>query len=170
MFYIGKHRGSLNDGYISSGKYFLSVYNKNPELFVRSIVFTGSDTEARKEESRRINEAIRTVGYDRIYNLTTYNKLSQWSRTCLHCGAKCCPENEKWAIAFENIHFNNCSRKPPRVNSITPKIIEKNSPRCQDKPQKKSIRKNSRKRSTESVSEILNRIFQKKKERKLRRK
>lgn len=114
MFYIGKHKGLDSDGYVSSGKYFLSVYNQDPKLFTRDIVFRGSDRDCILEESRRISEAIRNVGYDRIYNLTSFNKLSQWKRTCLACGAICCPENQRWAEAFEKIHFSNCHKAPIR--------------------------------------------------------
>ena len=32
MIYIGKHKGAQDDGYISSGKYFLAQYNQNPKL------------------------------------------------------------------------------------------------------------------------------------------
>lgn len=110
MYYIGKHKGSEDDGYISSGKHFLIAYNANPHVFKREIVFRGTHNEVRQEETRRINEAIRESGYDRIYNLTTWGKLKSWRRICLNCGAVCCPENEQWASAFEEIHFNNCHK------------------------------------------------------------
>ena len=32
FWYIGFHKGSIDDGYISSGEYFLEDYNKNPDL------------------------------------------------------------------------------------------------------------------------------------------
>jgi hypothetical protein len=110
MYYIGKHKGLEDDGYISSGKHFLAAYNADPHAFSREIVFRGTHEEVRKEEIRRINEAIRESGYDRIYNLTTWGKLQSWKRTCLHCGSICCPENEQWAQAFEEIHFSNCNK------------------------------------------------------------
>ena len=110
-FYIGKHRGSATDGYISSGKYFLAAYHSAPHLFSREIVFWGTEQEALQEESRRIRQAITDVGYQGIYNLTTWQHLSQWKRTCLHCGAFCCPENEQWALLFEDMHFDRCSKR-----------------------------------------------------------
>jgi len=115
MYYIGKHKGSEDDGYISSGKYFLDAYNADPTTFERTIVFRGTHDEVRKEENRRIDEAIRNSGYERIYNLTTWDRLRRWKRTCLHCGSVCCPENEQWAEAFEKIHFDNCSKSPKNL-------------------------------------------------------
>jgi hypothetical protein len=38
MFYIGKHYGSVNDGYICSSKMMLIDYNRNPEHFKRRIL------------------------------------------------------------------------------------------------------------------------------------
>lgn len=142
MFYIGKHLGSEDDGYISSGKHFLAAYNTNPSIFERTIVFRGTHAEVRKEETRRINEAIREVGYERIYNLTTWGKLQTWKRTCLHCGAICCPENEHWAAAFEEVHFNNCSKKkvdPCDVEWATPQITY-SSRTSKVTPKKKEVR------------------------------
>ena len=38
MFYIGKHLGSINDGYICSSKMMLRDYKKNPDHFKRRIL------------------------------------------------------------------------------------------------------------------------------------
>lgn len=126
MFYIGKHLGSEDDGYISSGKYFLLAYNDSPRDFERTIVFRGKHSDVRREETRRIEEAIQTVGYSRIYNLTTYGRLRGWTRKCLHCGAVCCPENERWAEAFDKFHFSNCVKAPrPIVERVIKPVVEK---------------------------------------------
>jgi len=37
-FYIGKHYGSINDGYICSSKSMLIDYNRNPENFKRRVL------------------------------------------------------------------------------------------------------------------------------------
>ena len=39
--YVGVHKGSITDGYISSGKLFLSEYNKRPLDFTREIIADG---------------------------------------------------------------------------------------------------------------------------------
>jgi hypothetical protein len=44
--YIGKHKGSLDDGYICSSKYFLSEYKKRPEEFIRTIIATEKNPKA----------------------------------------------------------------------------------------------------------------------------
>lgn len=41
MYYIGCHKGDVNDGYIGSGTYFLKAYNKRPEAFVREVLYSG---------------------------------------------------------------------------------------------------------------------------------
>jgi hypothetical protein len=38
MYYIGAHKGTINDGYKGSGKYFKRSYNKYPENFKRRIL------------------------------------------------------------------------------------------------------------------------------------
>ena len=40
--YVGVHKGETTDGYISSGKLFLSEYNLRPKDFTRKIVATGT--------------------------------------------------------------------------------------------------------------------------------
>tara|TARA_R110000787_G_scaffold162140_1_gene275527 strand:- start:75 stop:662 length:588 start_codon:yes stop_codon:yes gene_type:complete len=41
MYYIGCHKGDVNDGYIGSGTYFLKAYNKRPEAFKRDVLYVG---------------------------------------------------------------------------------------------------------------------------------
>lgn len=123
--YIGKHKGSEDDGYISSGKAFLAVYNTNPHIFVRDILARGTNEYVLQEEQRLIREQIELKGYDSCYNLTTWSYLKTWKRTCLHCGAIVDPRNEEWLAAFNKIHFENCSintsRKPKTDIKRAPK-------------------------------------------------
>jgi hypothetical protein len=150
MYYIGKHKGPEDDGYISSGKHFLAAYYSDPKAFEREIVFRGTDREALQEESKRIEEAIKSSGYERIYNLTTWGKLKTWKRTCLYCGAICCPDNEQWAAAFEEIHFTNCHKAPRSSVVLSPirksvdktKSVEKSV--TKPKPQTKEVKKQKR--------------------------
>jgi hypothetical protein len=41
MYYIGCHKGEVNDGYVGSGTYFLKAYKKRPEAFVREVLYSG---------------------------------------------------------------------------------------------------------------------------------
>ena len=41
MYYIGSHKGTPDDGYIGSGKFFKRAYNKRKDCFVREVLYTG---------------------------------------------------------------------------------------------------------------------------------
>ena len=43
MQYIGSHKGNPDDGYIGSGKWFMSAYTKRPDMFSREILYLGED-------------------------------------------------------------------------------------------------------------------------------
>ena len=43
MYYIGSHKGTIDDGYIGSGTYFVKAYNKRPEAFSRDVLYVGDD-------------------------------------------------------------------------------------------------------------------------------
>lgn len=120
-FYIGKHKGTPDDGYISSGKTFLECYNAEPSMYKREILFYGTDRECLKEEGRLVSQAINMFGYSKIYNRTHWEILKGWKRTCLHCGAIVDPANEEWAAAFELTHFENCQS----INAVNEPVLEK---------------------------------------------
>jgi hypothetical protein len=110
--YIGKHKGTTDDGYISSGKAFMSAYLANPTKFERTIIWEGTDKECLQKEWEFIKEAVEQVGWSGLYNLTHWKSSKQWTRTCLHCGKWCDANNEDWAENFEKYHFENCSQHP----------------------------------------------------------
>ena len=76
MYYIGKHKGTDTDGYISSGKSFLIEYRKNPNNFYREILFRGDNRECLNMEQSMIRYSISTDGYAKIYNRT--NGCQRW--------------------------------------------------------------------------------------------
>ena len=41
MYYIGSHKGDVDDGYIGSGTYFLKAYKKRKQNFFREILYIG---------------------------------------------------------------------------------------------------------------------------------
>lgn len=51
-FYIGSHKGTLDDGYTGSGKYFKDTYNKRPDKFKRRILEHVSFTELKQLHER----------------------------------------------------------------------------------------------------------------------
>ena len=108
MYYIGKHKGTDNDGYISSGKSFLNEYHNRPESFVREIIFRGTDKDCLNKEQNLIKQAVRLDGYQKLYNQTGWLLLKEWKRTCTHCGSIVDPRNEVWLESFTKHHFENC--------------------------------------------------------------
>ena len=66
MYYIGSHKGDVNDGYIGSGTRFKRAYNKRPESFVREILYVG---EYFRELEEFILEEIDAKNNDEYYNL-----------------------------------------------------------------------------------------------------
>ena len=127
-FYIGKHKGNEDDGYISSGKAFLAAFNTHPSIFKREILFVGTNQEVLDRESELIQQAITSAGYDKLYNLTTWKYLKEWKRTCLHCGKIVDPRNTEWLQAFEQEHFENCKEHP-----INKEILSKPKPKLKPK-------------------------------------
>jgi len=141
--YIGKHKGTANDGYISSGKVFLTAYNSNPDMFERTIIWQGTEQECLQKEWEFIQAAVSSVGWQGLYNLTHWMSSKQWKRTCLHCGKWCDPNNEDWANHFEKHHFQNCSNHPL---SLKEKRIDKEN---MDREKTIKVISNSKKRKIE---------------------
>lgn len=115
MYYIGKHKGTEDDGYISSGKYFLSSYNEDPNMFYRDIVFRGTNKECLNMEQKLIRQSLNIDGYEKLYNVTAWALLKEWKRTCTWCNSIVDPRNEVWLKSFSEIHFENCSKNPKNI-------------------------------------------------------
>jgi hypothetical protein len=69
MFYIGSHKGNINDGYIGSGVYFKRAYNKDKDLFEREILYTGCDF---LEVEELILKTFDAENNNKMYNLKNY--------------------------------------------------------------------------------------------------
>lgn len=65
-WYYGSHKGSVNDGYIGSGKVFLKAYNKSKEHFSREIVYVGDDY---REIEELILETLDAANDRQSYNM-----------------------------------------------------------------------------------------------------
>lgn len=82
MFYIGSHKGNVNDGYIGSGTYFKRAYNKHKESFSREILYTGYDY---LEFEEFVLHTLDAENNNQMYNLKNYalggkTKLSEDGR------------------------------------------------------------------------------------------
>jgi hypothetical protein len=70
MFYIGMHEGNINDGYVSSSRWFCGEYQYRPNDFTRKIlkIFNNRST-ARKEEARLLRMIRESEYGKKYYNL-----------------------------------------------------------------------------------------------------
>lgn len=50
--YIGKHKGTVDDGYVGSGEAFIEAYNEFPDDFKRTILAYGTDREMLELETQ----------------------------------------------------------------------------------------------------------------------
>jgi len=80
--YVGKHRGSIEDGYIASSRYFLSEYKKRPKDFTRVIIATGNEidmisleTAILKSDNARLSES--------YYNMHNNNGVGNFTNFAL---------------------------------------------------------------------------------------
>jgi hypothetical protein len=126
--YIGYHKGRPDDGYVSSGERFLAIYNNDPDVFVRDILFYGTKHQCLEVESKTIKDYVQRYGYGKLYNMTHWSELNQNNVTCIHCGSQCDPNNLEWYEAFEAIHFNFCEHNPKRKKPRKYKKSRKDKP------------------------------------------
>ena len=79
--YIGKHKGSENDGYVSSSKYLMEEYRKRPEDFTRTIIASGCDADMISLERailKSTNAASNTSFYNMHNNNGSGTYATQW--------------------------------------------------------------------------------------------
>ena len=80
LFYLGGHKGRVDDKYVCSNKMMLRAYNKRPETFKFKVLeyVNGSNNDLRKAEQRWIDKIKDTELYwtSNIYNKTVryYNQ------------------------------------------------------------------------------------------------
>lgn len=75
MYYIGSHKGDVNDGYIGSGVYFLKSYKKRKESFFREIIYVGEHYRLYEETVLRYLDAEKDKN---SYNLKN-DSVGGWS-------------------------------------------------------------------------------------------
>jgi hypothetical protein len=77
MYYIGSHKGTVDDGYIGSGVHFNRAYSKRPEMFSREILYTG---EHYLELEEFILEELDAANDNMSYNLKN-TAIGGWLHT-----------------------------------------------------------------------------------------
>lgn len=70
--YVGKHKGNIDDGYISSSKYLMEEYRKRPECFSRRIIAVGTHDDIIRLETS-ILKAENAAKSDVYYNMHNNN-------------------------------------------------------------------------------------------------
>jgi hypothetical protein len=81
--YVGYHKGTPDDGYISSGQYLLEEYYKRPNDFTREILFVGSAEEAFFVEQKLIKELVKTP--EQTYNKRFGGQAEPWNKGKSDC-------------------------------------------------------------------------------------
>lgn len=76
MCYIGRHKGTPDDGYIGSSFDFLDDYNSYPNNFKREILFVGTWDEVKKREVIEIRKAVEEHSLNYVYNKCSVAKSS----------------------------------------------------------------------------------------------
>lgn len=56
MYYIGSHKGTVDDGYVCSSKWLKEEYNKRPQDFIRQILEFGEHSIIRKQEAELLDK------------------------------------------------------------------------------------------------------------------
>lgn len=80
MWYIGSRKGTINDGYIGSGEYFLRAVKKyGIENFTREILFEG---DHEKDKIRSVKEAKFLNTEDAANNPMSYNQTNITGPNC----------------------------------------------------------------------------------------
>lgn len=124
--YIGYHKGSIHDGYISSSNVFNNIYREDPNNFTRDIIYYGTTQDSYKQEQRLILEY--RADYIPLYNLG-HGRIAYWRRTCTWCGAVVDPQNDDWLVWFEQVHFESCKLNPANSILNEPKIVKLRKPK-----------------------------------------
>jgi len=73
--YIGKHKGTISDGYICSSQDMLAEYAVNPDCFIRTILAYGSD-QAMLELETMLLLQLKTKQSPFYYNMSTNLRLN----------------------------------------------------------------------------------------------
>ena len=93
--YIGSHLGNVNDGYVGSGVYFKRAFEKKPENFKRTIIYTGNKF---RDIETFILKSVDAANSDRFYNLKN-DAVGGWS----HCQSKEIKEKRGKALSEAKI-------------------------------------------------------------------
>lgn len=68
--YVGKHKGNIEDGYVSSSKFFMEEYKKRPNDFSRQIIAQGTDADMICLETKilKSENAAKSESYYNMHN------------------------------------------------------------------------------------------------------
>jgi|11BtaG_2_1085332.scaffolds.fasta_scaffold02929_3 group I intron endonuclease len=77
MYYVGSHKGSVDDSYKGSGKRFKKAYNKRPECFTREVFYIG---EHYRELEEFILDTVDAKSNPNYYNLINGSFNCKFSR------------------------------------------------------------------------------------------
>lgn len=103
MLYVGVHKGTQCDGYISSSKVFNTEYNKRPMDFSRQIIATGDFKSMAVFESKIL------IGVNAALNEVFYNQNNNNGK--FHCFGHTDHTKQKMSNTWKNKTTWNCNNK-----------------------------------------------------------
>ena len=98
-FYIGYHKGFVDDGYVCSGKHMLKEYKIRHDDFVRHILADGTRNDMRHLEGK-ILKALHAAKNPKFYNMTNQGAPIEAPRGWHHS------EKSRAAISDHNARYN----------------------------------------------------------------
>jgi len=161
-WYIGSHKGSINDGYRHSSEVMLAAEAKyGKDKFVRKILYKGNDY--RGTEAQYLNEhdaANNRISYNRT-NITGSNCVSEETRKKMsktRKGRKRKPFSEEWKQNLSKAHKGNPGYWKGKNHSDETKEkirkIRTGSKQSKETIQKRADKQRGRKRSEETKRKI----------------
>lgn len=128
--YVGSHKGTIDDGYVGSGKIFRLAYKKRPEAFSREILYIGTYEDVLELEEFILTE-LDASNSDEYYNLkntavggcSSRSKQSRLKQSKTLTGKKLSKKRRdamskaRIGIVFSETHRKNISQAQTGANN-----------------------------------------------------
>lgn len=151
--YVGYHKGSVDDGYVSSSKKFLKEYNKRPGDFTRQIIAHGTVEDMQNFEIKILTSA------KAAQNKNFYNRHNGGKN--FYCNGHTAETRSKMSKTWKNKGSYNCDPQKARAAWIGQKHSEKakaligEKSRQFNEKRRKLMAENNPMKNPESITKML---------------